>query len=236
MNLGRPVIVPEAGAPLQRTLDALAWTIANRVGPSHTLRCGVRSCGALLGQLGRTELGPLFFSASWTVDRGPVGWSVSIDGRQLRPREARRHLAETLVVTDESGPAVRDGMEDHWSMTILEWPVDWEQVTYPACMVRCADHGDAVLDRQWLIERTNEIGGTSSVTTSYPRVEYDDRFPELEHPAFLAVHATRTRTWTPRMRTEPLSAAGLAYLDGIRARGAAEGATPGSATSHPDQS
>lgn len=129
-----------------------------------TVKC--RRCGRLLGAAGSTDYGPLFTSW-WTVDL-PLSFETYVDGRKLSRGEALRHRDRDSPVTERSGPPIRDEGNEG-VVALLELPPEMAQ-EYPDLMVRCADHGDAVLAR---VEVLNALGGPPlRVKPRLPRLAY----------------------------------------------------------------
>lgn len=90
-------------------------------------------CGAELAQVGITAHGPLFTS-SWKV---PI--PAGSEAKALGPP------------TKLSGPAPLRS-EIHGALAVLALPPDLP-AEYPDLLVRCARHGDAVLDRREALRR-----------------------------------------------------------------------------------
>lgn len=112
-------------------------------------------CGAKLGSAAHTAHGPLFTSS----------WETPPGAQDVTLRRLLSRLARTKPTGDSRRGAQRDGV-----IALLALPPDVPQ-DYPDLMVRCAVHGDALLDRRDILRA---ISGQSvvKVATRLPRLEY----------------------------------------------------------------
>jgi hypothetical protein len=162
------VIRLEADDPDVRalTVKALADT-ASRT-PGLTIRCA--NCGAELAQAGKTKFGPLFTS-TWTVDDGTIAGARPVD-----------RVAE---IVEQSGPPPIEG---HGVIALLALPPKLPP-DHPDLLVRCRDDGDALLDRQtvleWMIRQKRR---TTIVDVAFPRSTY--RRPDPDFALQLATNNT----------------------------------------------
>lgn len=183
---------PEVWAYTLRLIEA-----SSTAKPSLTIRC--RACQAELGHAGITSAGPLFTS-SWKVELD-LPFSVQVGNRVLNRGEAlRRDKAErerTLVAT--SGPPIDftgvDGL-----FAALAIPPDLPQA-YTPLYVRCAKHGDAVLDRTVVNDALRGKVPILKVSMSLPLQDvspqrHDDVPGEVKH-------ASETRRQTSRHADTP---------------------------------
>ncbi|MCA9851489.1 MAG: hypothetical protein KC461_12705 [Dehalococcoidia bacterium] len=176
------------------TLAALEASTATA--PTLTIRCA--KCGAQLGLAGVVPgHGPLF-TAAWQV---PLASPWRVNGRRLSEREARRYERSRAIEATESGEQVTD--ETHSTIALLRLPASCPQ-EYPTLLVRCARHGDAILDRAAVLDALDHHTGVLTAAVSYPLTEYE---PPREDFGTLADTERTRRTFTIRPRpsttTEP---------------------------------
>ncbi len=131
--------------------------------PNDQVRLRCADCGTKIGKVADTPHGALFTS-SWRVEIAETE-RVKVDGRELLPRERARFDKAHLPV--ESGPQP-DRVEVHGSLAMLAAESSSD------LLVRCPEHGDAVLDRLELLKmlRTPKGKRNSRITVSSPGWEY----------------------------------------------------------------
>jgi hypothetical protein len=151
------VIRLEADDPQVRALTVKAFADSAGRKPSLAIRCA--KCGALLAHAGWTKFGPLFTS-SWTVE------SKKLTGET-------RQVDRMSTLIEQSGAPI--GEEQHGVIALLAPPPALSQ-DHPDLLVRCSNHGDAVLDRQhvltWLRDKS-----IKKVSVKFPLVIYRDPDP-----------------------------------------------------------
>lgn len=193
MNIDLDNMAPEVWAYTRTLVEASA-----DVKPSLTVRC-CDPCGALLAHAGVTSLGPLFTS-SWKVDL-VLPFSIQVGRRVLNRGEAVRwdkaERERTLETT--SGPPMdhsgRDGL-----FAALAIPPGLPQ-TYTPLYVRCAKHGDAVLDRVVVIEALRGKAPVLKVSTGLPLQHVaPQRHDDLPGKV---THSSETRRLPPRRADTP---------------------------------
>ncbi|MBK8333278.1 MAG: hypothetical protein IPL07_13090 [Acidimicrobiaceae bacterium] len=140
------------------TLQAMAT--AHDLGAEHSLeiRCVAGGCGQLLGVAGMVPgFGPLFTSR-WMV---PVQSPITYKGATMSERRARHLLAQSNNVTITGAP-------------LLEVPTGVIGLIgegldeYPDLLVRCAKHGDLVLDRAEVLRMVGDTAATMKVIPTKP--------------------------------------------------------------------
>lgn len=154
----------EDAAVWQRTMDACDDSQTRT--PSLTVRC--RSCGSELAAVGATAFGPLFSSA-WNVER-PLDFTTTVNGRRLNRREALRFQEATETVISTSGPPM-DYNDRQGTLALLALPAEMSQ-EYPDLLVRCAQHGDALLSRDEVFDDLREGRAVRKVDPTFPLRSY----------------------------------------------------------------
>ena len=144
-------------------------------------RAGGDSSGA-----GETPHGPLFI-AVWRV---PALGTIAFNGEHLAKRQERGAWKSMRAARGrrQLGPdAADEGVETSIGLLALLVSLPSE---YPDFMVRCPDHGDAVVDRLEVLTRLRSGDRSMKVDTSFPRCAYTK-------PREWNDEATR-RGWCPR--------------------------------------
>lgn len=175
--MNEPVYIDPATDEVRRlTAAALAASHTDSREPTK-IRCS--KCGVFMGVLGSTERGPLFHS-TWKTEPPLAGEVIYVnestgERRTLTRRHAIR-FRDKISMVIEGEPIGDDGRDGVIALLALPpgTPDD-----YPALLLRCPDHGDAVVDR---IEALAVIRRPDSepwrVGTSKPFTEYRYHDPD----------------------------------------------------------
>lgn len=154
-------------AVVELTGAAVSASNEHRVKPTLQIIC--QKCGSVLAKVGDTECGPLFTSV-WTI-ASPLFFVEYVRGRKLSRKQALANMERHLV--SRSGQAM-DASRHNCVVALLALPANVAP-DYPDLLVRCAKHGDAILDRletlQWLRESAQKPQ-RRRVTVSRPFAEY----------------------------------------------------------------
>lgn len=145
-----------------RTWEALAASRA--VTPTLTLRCA--QCRQILAHAGLVpKYGPLFMS-SW---RALTLGAVAVNGEQVTERQLRQHDRRNGHEVAAYGPQSTDEM--HGTIALLRLPERFAQ-DFPTLLVRCGEHGDAILERAEVLRWLSDPAPEHKVTVSFPLTEY----------------------------------------------------------------
>jgi hypothetical protein len=172
------------------TLDAVR--ASDSVNPM-TIRCG--TCQATIARAGYTHLGPLFTS-SWTIELDSPN-AVTVDGRRLSRGAAIKFHDEGLPLTRQSGRPITH-TETHGTIALLALPTHLPG-DYPDLLVRCAAHGDAVLDRAEVLSWLRSGERRRKVSVSLPHRSYDLG----RHDGGSTIRSSETRRGGKRRATRP---------------------------------
>jgi hypothetical protein len=177
--------------------DDEVWQLTLRAAESSrgiraTLVVRCRLCGSTLAQASPTPLGPLFTS-SWTVDRDP-GFRVYVNGRTLSRGQALRHDDAWMPVVESSGPPITHE-ERHGVLALLALPTQLP-ADYPDLLVRCLQHGDAVLDRRGVLECLRRKERQLKVDPARPLHQYEP----LRRDGGESVTSSETRRYRGTLR------------------------------------
>ncbi len=147
-------------------LDPAVWalTLEAVAASKHDDRClrvVCRECGRALAWAGVTKKGPLFTS-SWVTEI-EHDEDMVLDARRLRPGERRLALEAAGAEIEAEGPSMDQGRDG--VVALLALPVGMAP-DYPDLLVRCDEHGDAVLDRAETLDRVR--GARSAWKTTAP--------------------------------------------------------------------
>jgi len=176
--------------------ETWAYTLTLFAASANTtpaLKVICRSCQSTLGYAGTTSIGPLFTS-SWKVDL-VLPFSIQVGRRVLNRGEAVRWdkaERERTLETTSGRPIDWTGLD--CLIAPLAIPPDLPQ-TYPPLYVRCAKHGDAVLDRGVVIDALRRKVPVLKVPVSLPLrpvalQRHDDLPGKVTHSS-----ETRRETW-----------------------------------------
>ncbi len=138
--------------------------------PSLTIWCAIPQCQTVLARAGHTSAGPLFTS-TWTV---PAPRTITeVNGAPLT-RSAERGFIESAFgpVACESGPPLERDLAQGVFAAVA--PPPGQADDHPPLLVRCAEHGDAVLDRVEVMAHLRDGRTSWAVAVGFPRVEYAD--------------------------------------------------------------
>jgi len=154
-------------------LDPAVWalTLEAVAASKHDDRClrvVCRECGRALAWAGVTKKGPLFTS-SWVTEI-EHDEDMVLDARRLRPGERRLALEAAGAEIEAEGPSMDQGRDG--VVALLALPVGMAP-DYPDLLVRCDEHGDAVLDRAETLDRVRGARSAWKVTPSLPKREYE---------------------------------------------------------------
>lgn len=177
----------EDAAVWQRTMDACDDSQTRR--PSLAVRC--RSCGSELAAVGTTAFGTLFSSA-WDVER-PLDFTTTVNGHRLKRRDALRFQEATETVISTSGPPM-DYKDREGTIALLALPAEMIQ-DYPDLLVRCAQHGDALLSRDEIFDDLRERRAVRKVDPAFPLRSYI--CPPQDRPGGRRTRSSETRRITP---------------------------------------
>jgi hypothetical protein len=147
------------------TLDAVKDSQGRK--QSLTVRCS--QCRRALAGAGQTKNGALFVSY-WELEQGFTG--VFYKGQRVPRRVAIKGLDRIMPVVDQSGPASSEPA-GQFGFALLELPCELAQ-DYPDLLVRCARHGDAVLNRIEVLELLGQAT-EKLVDVAFPHREYRSR-------------------------------------------------------------
>lgn len=169
----------------RETLQALGTATA-----TVDYRCS--KCRTILANAGMTSRGPLFTS-TWMVPRlSPI----VVNDKRVNARE----LDKVFAAIRDSGPPTTSE-EPHGVIALLRVPGGLT-VEYPDLLVRCKDHGDAVLSRQYVlghIERPPltavpvEVSNSGRHSYMPPRRDFDLNAPYATQTRSVADRAIRSR-------------------------------------------
>lgn len=134
---------------------------ADAVGRILEIRCA--TCNTKLGEAANTPHGPGF--AAWWRDWQPDVHSVSVNGRQLSPRETRRYLVNSAEEVEGDW-----GKEPQGYFAPLAIPPKIAQ-EYVPLLVRCVAHGDTILNRLEVLAALRR--DWSSVAVRVERCRFD---------------------------------------------------------------
>lgn len=131
---------PATAAGRRLTAAAIVASMASG-NTEPTLKIHCARCGSALGYADYTAAGPLFIS-SWEVERA-LDFDVIVNGRTLSRREALRYRERKHPLVGQSGrPITETGRDGVFALLVLPPGIPED---FPDLLVRCADHGDAVL-------------------------------------------------------------------------------------------
>lgn len=175
-----------------------------RKAPLVEIRCS--GCGAVLGCLDKLPRGRLFASW-WEVDASPPsGWAGTgaYVLRSDRPGEripVEEHLQERVAAgamrERQYGPPL--AVSGHVCFALI----DDGLAEYPALFVRCAQHGDMVLDRAEAIRRLDAAVKPAkwAVAPQFPRLAYveprEDMLSEILSTTTTTTTSKIVTTWAP---------------------------------------
>lgn len=174
-----------------RRLTVAAVAASSKVTPTLTVRCS--QCKGSVGHAAMTSAGP-FFTSSWTV-QDALGFEVVVGGRTLNRRQAVRYRDQQLPVATSSGSPIANEHVDGLHALLALPPGVGDD--YPALLVRCDKHGDAVLDRLELLAALRRDEPSFLAALSWPLTPYqapDSTWLEGGRTQ----HQTETRKIAPR--------------------------------------
>jgi hypothetical protein len=137
-------------AVLALTARALAESRGTK--PSLDVRCA--DCGASLGGASRTPTGILFMSW-WEVDVAP-DFTIEATTRRRR-RSGLNQWDPDLPMVAQPPTATGHATTRHGVIALLTLPPDLPD-DYPDLLVRCAEHGDGVLDADQVVGQVPSRG------------------------------------------------------------------------------
>jgi hypothetical protein len=161
----QPVRLDPATEEVRRLTDR-AMAASATVKPTLTVRCS--QCHTAVGYAAMTSAGALFTS-SWEVEL-PLGFDVIANGEKLNRRQAQRFRNRREVVTARSGPPITETGTDG-VVALLALPPGVAE-DYPALLVRCKDHGDAVLSRVDVLAAVRDAKPSYRAVLSWPATAY----------------------------------------------------------------
>jgi hypothetical protein len=173
------------------TLDALAASCD--VPAALTIRCA--TCRRTIGYAGDVpNYGPLF-TASWQV---PAPSPATVNGRPMNERQRHRFEDHNPSLdVDQTGEPVTD--ETHGTIALLRLPAGYPE-EYPTLLVRCARHGDAVLDRGEVLGALHDGHRETLAPATRPLTSYVP--PRRDFGSVgRQEHVKRTVTFRPRPST-----------------------------------
>ena len=133
---------------------------------SHSCRwCANRQCGHILAKVFRTPYGLLFVSM-WQDYRAPFG-PIEVNGRPYKapPPDAPPSVASLMAVLSPPPSSERYAVLD-----LLSYEPPPGTPDHPPLMIRCEEHGDAVLDRAELLRRVRGTNRKWAVPLSAVRL------------------------------------------------------------------
>ena len=156
-----------------RSLTFEAMQEAVKAKPTLTVRC--KRCRAKLATVAPTSVGPLF-SSTWTIP----ALAHSVPGAVVTDPDSGRPVAISEAGDQSITRTTNDAVEDLTVEVFALLQLPSADDDYPDLLVRCASHGDAVLDRLEVIA-ANRTDRDFPVDVSYPLHEY--RLPDPPWPS-----------------------------------------------------
>jgi len=157
---------------LLNTADPEVWALTIAAcrsvnGADAPLKIQCSRCHKLLAIAGDTSFGYLFHSA-WVVEK-PLDFDVESNGVTLSRRQALKFRELINPVERSSGPPIVE-QNRHGAIVLLAPTAP--ELDRPELMVRCADHGDVVLERSQVADALRRSLPVLRVVVGFPRLDY----------------------------------------------------------------